>query len=70
MPDNLEEIKQVTKDFYEKQSRLMELMLSISDEEFKEFSPWFDLITNENLKRKYKNVYPRWDQLYKSTTDL
>ena len=50
----VEETKQVVKEFYKNQKKLMQLMLELSDEEFKEFDPWFTSITNENFKTKTK----------------
>ena len=54
MLDKVEEIKQVAKEFYKNQKKLMQLMLELSDEEFKEFNPWFTSFTHENFKSKIK----------------
>jgi hypothetical protein len=50
LTDKVEEIKQVTKEFYILQQRLTDLMLELTDEEHKEFHPWFQSVTAETFK--------------------
>jgi hypothetical protein len=50
LTDKVEDIKQVTKEFYEKQQRLMKLMMELTDEEHREFHPWFQSVTAETFK--------------------
>jgi hypothetical protein len=47
--DKIEQIKQATKEFYEKQQRLMKLMMELTDDEHKEFHPWFQKTTAEHF---------------------
>lgn len=49
MSDRLEEIKQATREFYEKQRKLMKLMMELTSEETIEFHPWYMKQSAESL---------------------
>lgn len=49
---NLEEVKQAAIEFYDKQHKLMKLLMSLSPDETIEFDPWFVKISREKLELK------------------
>ncbi len=52
MSDKLEEVKQAAIEFYDKQHKLMKLLMSLSPDETIEFDPWFVKISREKLELK------------------